>query len=394
MSQHDFVVTSTDDLLHSLRPLEGGPLAQIGARVLPLAGLHIELGCHPAPAHGTTVPLWYAGPLDEQLATRESAGLFDRSHLARFAVTGDRAAEVLASVLATDATRIGPGEVRRAVACHEDGSIIAAPVLWHLDVGRWLVVTTPEAGDHLASHLEAAAAAADVVTTDREPMTALLSLQGPRAREILIAVFGAALVDSVAREQCRELLLGMHRAALARTSSVGEDGYLLLLNPDDGASIWHALVDAGATSAGFAAHDALRLEAAWLEAPAETPRPATPYAAGLEALVDLDGVDGARDFPGAEALRAAPAPERRLVGLRLDGPRLAHRGSRVTLDGADIGACVAAGYSPSLEAAIALAYLPGSLDVTTRLEVARLEVDADGIAQGATLTPLPFVAPR
>jgi len=385
-------VTSMDDLQRSLRPLpglEGGPFGASSTRVLPLAGLHIELGCHPAPAHGYTMPLWYAGALDEQVATREGAGLFDRSHLARFAVTGERAAHVLASLLATDATRIPVGEVRRAVACHEDGSIIDVPTLWHLDEGRWLVTTTPEAGDHLASHLEEAAAGEDVVLTDRESMTALLSLQGPRAHDIAAEVFGPALIDSVGRDRCRELLLGVHRAALARTSSVGEDGYLLLLNPDDGAGIWRGLVDAGATSTGLAAHDALRLEAAVIEAPAETPSPATPFAAGLEALVDLDGVDGPRAFPGAEALRHAPPPERRLTGLRLDGPRLAHRGSRVTLDGADAGACVAAGFSPTLGAGIALAYLPVSLDASSALEV-----DTDGVPQRATVTALPFVAPR
>ncbi|MEZ4502151.1 MAG: glycine cleavage T C-terminal barrel domain-containing protein [Dehalococcoidia bacterium] len=381
-----------DDLLRSLRPLpglEGGPLGTASTRVLPLAGMHIELGCHPAPAHGYTMPLWYTGALDEQVATREGAGLFDRSHLARFAVTGERAAQVLASVLATDATRIPLGAVRRAVACHEDGSIIDVPTLWHLDEGRWLVTTTPEAGDHLASHLEEAAAGEDVVLTDRESMTALLSLQGPRAHEIASEVLGPALVDSVERDRCRELLLGVHRAALARTSSVGEDGYLLLLNPDDGADIWHGLVEAGATSAGITAHDALRLEAAVIEAPAETPRPATPFAAGLEALVDLDGADGPRAFPGAQALRDAGPPERRLTGLVLDGPRLAHRGSRVTSDVADVGACVAAGFSPALEAGIALAYLPTSLDGSSVLEV-----DTDGVPQRARIEPLPFVAPR
>jgi aminomethyltransferase len=382
-------MTSMDDLLRSLRPIEGGPLARSSTRVLPLAGLHLNLGCHPAPAHGYTVPLWYSGALDEQVATRQGVGLFDRSHLARFTVTGERAAEVLGLVLATDATRIPPGEVRRAVACHDDGTIVDVPLLWHLDAGRWLVVTTHEAGDHLASHIEAAAEGVDVVLTDREAMTALLSLQGPEAREIAAEVLGAPLVDSVARGHCRELLFGMHRAALARTSSVGEDGYQILLNPDDGASIWHDLVEAGAVSAGLASHDALRLEAAYIEAPAETPPPATPAAAGLGSLVDLDGASGARDFPGADALRANVPPERRLTGLRIDGERHARRGSRISVDGADIGACVAAGYSPAIDAGIALAYLPVTLDFAVRLEV-----DTDGPLEPASITPLPFVAPR
>src|SRR5688572_4674788 len=148
------------------QPLPGiGRLGEFRqTQVLPLAGLHIELGCHPAPAHGWSMPLWYrGGALDEQVATRDGAGIFDRSHLGRFYVTGERASEVLDVVLATDVSRIPVGAVGRAVACEPDGSIVELPVLCHLDEGRWLVVAGPRNGDHLVSHLEDAIGGRDVV---------------------------------------------------------------------------------------------------------------------------------------------------------------------------------------------------------------------------------------
>ena len=107
------------------------------------------------------------------------------------------------------------------------------------------------------------------------------------------------------------------------------------------------------------------------------------FADGVESVVDLEGE---RDFPGAEALRGAGEPERRLVGLRLEGSRLAHPGSRVLVDGDDVGACVAAAFSPGLETGVAIAYLPPG--------VASVEVDTDGQRERAVIVALPFVPPR
>ena len=372
---------------------EGGPAFLFGhglPNVLPLAGLHIELGCHPGPAHGYTVPLWYVSPLDEQVATRASAGLFDRSYLGQHYVVGESDASVVAvlgSVLATDPARVSAGSVTRAVACREDGTILDLPLLAHLDDGRWFLLCG--AGGHELVHaieqaIEAAGAeAADVQVHDRSMYAAVVSLQGPRARDVAAEVLGRELVDTVPRGAAREFLFGLHRAALFAASDVGEDGLVLVVEPGTAAEAWHALVAAGATSAGLAAHDALRLEAGTLEAPRETPRPATPAAAGLEALVHLAGADGVpRTFTGSAALRAAKPPERRLAALRLDGPRLAKPGSRVRVAGFDIGACVAAGWSSVLDAPLALAYLAPALDT--------LEVECDGVWQRATRVALPL----
>lgn len=360
-------------------PLGGTPTFLFGhglPQVLPLAGLHIELGCHPGPAHGYTLPLWYRSPLEEQVATREGAGLFDRSHLGQHYVTGDRATEVLSTLLATDPARIAPGTCARVVACREDGTIVDIPLLAHLDEGRWLLLTGP-GGHPLAHAIEEAGAPLDVLVHERSMYAVVLSLQGPRARAVASTVLGAPVVEGTPPGAAREYLLGLHRAAVLATSEVGEDGLILVVEPGFAAELWRSLVREGATSAGLLAHDALRLEAGILEAPSETPRPATPHAAGLDALVHLeDADDRPRTFPGSEVLRAAGPPERRIATLRIDGPRLAKPGSRVRVAGFDIGACVAAGWSSLLDAPIAVAYLAPSLD--------SLQVDCDGVWQPAS----------
>ncbi|MGE3855800.1 MAG: glycine cleavage T C-terminal barrel domain-containing protein [Dehalococcoidia bacterium] len=360
--------------------------------VLPLAPMHLRGGWHPAPVHSFTVPLWFRGVYDEQEAARERAVIFDRSHLGRFYVTGERAAEVLARVLATDARRLAPGTITRAVACREDGSILDIPTLCHIAgeqgmPGRWLVITGPRAQVRLREDVAAAVRPEDdVVVRDRLEESVLLSVQGPGTEQMLAGVVGPTIPGAVPAGEAHEMLLGGFRALVAHHGEIGEDGFLFLVSPEVGEHLWEQAMAMQIEPAGLAAYDAMRLEAGLIEAPTETPAPASPYHAGLDALVDLDGPEGPRAFPGAAALRALradPPVERVLRGLRLEGPRLAKRGSRVTAGGADAGACVNAVYSPVLGTGIALAYLPPHLE--------RVEVDTDGVPQPAAVVPLPFV---
>ncbi|RLT34531.1 MAG: aminomethyl transferase family protein [Chloroflexi bacterium] len=358
--------------------------------VLPLAPMHLKGGWHPAPVHSFTVPLWFRGTYDEQEAARSRAVILDRSHLGRFYVTGERAAEVLARVLATDARRLAPGTITRAVACREDGSILDLPTLCHLDEGRWLVISGPRAQVRLREDVAAAVQPGDdVEVRDRLTESVLLSVQGPESARLLEGVVGPTIPGAVPVGEAHEMLLGGYRGLVAHHGEMGEDGYLFLVSPEVGEHIWEQALAAQIEPAGLAAYDVMRLEAGLIEAPTETPSPATPFHAGLDDLVDFDGPEGPRAFPGAKALRAlreqvrrAPLP-RLLRGLRLDGTRLAKRGSRISASGEDVGACVNAAYSPVLGTGIALAYLPPHLT--------RVEVDTDGLAQPATIVPLPFL---
>ena len=361
--------------------------APLRTNVLPLAPMHLKGGWHPAPVHSFTVPLWFRGAYDEQEAARERAVILDRSHLGRFYVTGDRAAEVLARVLATDARRIPRGAIARAVACREDGTILDIPTLCHLDAGRWLVITGPRAQVRLREDIEAAVRPDDdVLVRDRLTESVLLSVQGPQSARLLEGVLGPTIPGAVPPGEAHEMLLGGYRALVAHHGEFGEDGYLLLVSPEVGEHIWEQALAAQIEPAGLAAYDVMRLEAGLIEAPTETPAPATPFHAGLGALVDLDAPEGARIFTGAAALRAlrdAGPIARVLRGLRLEGLRLAKRGSRVTTGGVDFGACVNAAYSPALGTGIAVAYLPPALD--------RVEVDTDGVLQPAAVVALPFI---
>ena len=153
------------------------------------------------------------------------------------------------------------------------------------------------------------------------------------------------------------------------------------MSPEVGEHFWENSVTAGIVPSGLAAHDALRIEAGVLEAPYETPVPATPSAAGLDAL--LEGA--APGAVGAEVARAAGPSGRTIRALKLTGRGLASRGDRVHAAGENIGACVNAAYSAFLEASVAFAYLPPDLK--------RVEVEVEGVMVSAEVHALPLVRP-
>lgn len=360
-----------------------GPDLGIQTNTLALAHVYMEQGWHPAPVHSFTLPLWFGGLYDEQRAARQDAAIFDRSHLGRFYVTGERAVEVLSRLFASDIEGIPPRGMRRVLALREDGTILDIPTVWHLDEGRWLVVTGPQTQVHLPDIAEATVAELglvdQVLVRDRLTESVMFSVQGPKAAERLEAVVGTTIPGAVPEGEAHEMLLGGYRALVAHTSQVAEDGYWFVVSPEVGEHFWENSVGGGIVPAGLAAHDALRIEAGVLEAPYETPVPATPSAAGLEGL--LDGA--APDAVGAEAAKAAAASERTIRAIKLTGRGLAQRGDRVYAGADNIGACVNAAYSAFLEASVGLAYLPPALQ--------RVEVEVDSMRVPAEVHPLPLV---
>jgi aminomethyltransferase len=366
-------------------PPGGPPDLGIRTNTLALAHVYMQQGWHPAPVHSFTLPLWFGGLYDEQRAARQSAAIFDRSHLGRFYVTGERAVEVLSRLFASDIPRIPPRGMRRVLALREDGTILDIPTVWHLDPGRWLVVTGPQTQVHLPDIAEATVAELglvdQVLVRDRLTGSVMFSVQGPQAAELLEAVVGTTIPGAVPEGEAHELLLGGYRALVAHTSQIAEDGYWFVVSPEVGEHFWENSVSAGIVPSGLAAHDALRIEAGVLEAPYETPVPATPAAAGLASL--LDGASP--EATGAAAANTAAATERAIRSLKLTGRGLASRGDRVYVGGENIGACVNAAYSAFLEASIALAYLPPDLT--------RVEVEVDGVRVPAEVHAPPLVRP-
>ena len=141
--------------------------------------------------------------------------------------------------------------------------------------------------------------------------------------------------------------------------------------------------DATLKPAGLGARDTLRLEAGMPLYGHELLETIDPISAGLGWAVDLT-----KDFVGVEKLReiAAAGPKRKLVGLELEGKRIARQGTPIVKDGAAVGEVTSGTLSPTLGKSIAMGYV----DANLATEGTGFEIDMKGTLNPAKIVKLPF----
>ncbi|MEO7118438.1 MAG: glycine cleavage system aminomethyltransferase GcvT [Candidatus Limnocylindrales bacterium] len=351
---------------------------------------HVALGAKMVGFSGWEMPLQYSGIIDEHRTVRERAGLFDLSHMGELWVSGPGAVAALAYAVVTDPGRLAVGRAHYSMMCAPDGGIIDDLIVYRVGETRFLVVPNAGNAPTVSAEMAARVGGFDAAMDDVSMMTSLVAVQGPRAREIL-----APLTD-VDLEALRYYAIAEGSAAdvpafIARTGYTGEDGFELFVSWDDGPAVWAALMAAGAghglQPAGLGARDTLRLEAGMALYGNELDRDTTPMEAALDRLVRFDKTG---DFIGRDALEAArdTGPRKRLVGLELRERGIARHGYPVHETGAEAtcGVVTSGTLSPTLDKAIAMAYVPPEDSaVGTMVDVA---IRASRVP--AEVVPMPF----
>jgi aminomethyltransferase len=351
----------------------------------PIDAEHRALDARLTEFGGWDMPIQYRSVLEEHRACREHAVVFDVSHLGSVRVAGPGAVAVLQWALTNDLGRIGPG---RAQYTHlldpDDAHVVDDIIVWWVDDDELLVMPNASNTDPIVSTLEAANAAqgsgceiADITTT-----RAVLAVQGPEARAKL-----AEVSDQMAKVPRFEVARVAWRdvdCIVAGTGYTGEDGVEVHVPAEHAAELWRAILAAGVVPAGLGARDTLRLEAGLPLHGHELGPGITPLQAGLGWVVRFDK----GDFRGREPLLAERerGVTRRLRGLLVDGRRPPRAGYLVTRDGAAIGEVTSGNFSPTLERAIALAFLPPEIE-----DGASLAVEMRGTSVPATVVKPPFV---
>jgi len=188
----------------------------------------------------------------------------------------------------------------------------------------------------------------DVDVDDSAERYAMLAVQGPTAREVVQAIADAPLP---ARMTAEPRTLDGRMAIVCGTGYTGEDGVEILCDPGDASMLWDELVKRGATPAGLAARDTLRLEVCFHLYGNDLMESRGPIEAGLGWCCKED-----TGFIGAEAIRAARerGPAEKLVPFKLTGPGIARQGNPVVGGGEVTSGTL----SPCLDIGIGMAYLP------------------------------------
>jgi aminomethyltransferase len=355
-------------------------------RDTPLRAVHERLGATMTDFAGWLMPLRYEGETAEHQAVRNSAALFDLSHMGEIAVTGPDAGAALDYAVTGWPSALPVGGARYTMLCAPDGGILDDLIIYRQADERFLVVANASNTDVVLAEL-LQRVSGDAVVTDETVATGLISIQGPDAVGRLAAVTDIAVGDMRYYSGAYGSVAG-RPAWVARTGYTGEDGFEIFCAAEDCVPIWDALAVDGLPAAGLAARDTLRLEAGMPLYGNELGPDLTPYEAGLGRVVRLDKPG---DFVGRAALaaRAAAGPQQVLVGLVVQSRRVPRHGYPVVTgpapaETARVGVVTSGGPSPSLGLPIAMAYV--AADAGT----GPFYIDVRGRAEPASVAALPF----
>jgi len=339
-------------------------------RTPPLRAVHAERGAKFTEFGGWDMPVEFDSIRTEHAAVRESAGLFDVSHMGEVAVSGPDATALTQRLTTNDVTALEPGDAQYAMLTDEDGIIVDDTVVYRLPESRrheYLFVPNAghddEAHDRWTSYRDEWGLEAMVYNATED--YAMFALQGPDAEALLCDAVpdgDASTVRDLARFGIADLAVAGVDCLVARTGYTGEDGFEILCPWADAETVWTAFADPDGPDVqpcGLGARDTLRLEMGYLlsgqDFDHET-EPRTPYEAGVGFTVKLD-----TEFLGRDALDrvAAEGVEEKLVGLRLIDRGVPRHGYDVTnTDDKVIGTVTSGTMSPTLDEPIGLAYLP------------------------------------
>ena len=321
----------------------------------PLYDQHVALGGKIVPFAGYAMPVQYpTGITGEHLAVRESAGLFDVSHMGEFEVRGPGALDLIQAVTVNDAARIEVGQAQYSAMVQAEGGILDDLIVYRF-ADRWMLVVNASNRTKDWEWIADRAADFDVELLDRSDEVALIALQGPRSRALLAGLTGTNL-DEIGYYRFAEGSVAGVEGVISATGYTGEDGFELYLPAVGAPAVWAALVAAGAVPAGLGARDSLRLEMGYALYGNDLDEDHTPLEAGLGWITKLDK----GDFIGREALQAQKerGVERRLVGLRLTERGFPRPGYEIAMDGETAGVVTSGTSSPSLGCGIAMGYVP------------------------------------
>jgi glycine cleavage system T protein (aminomethyltransferase) len=363
----------------------------------PLHALHVADGGKMVPFAGYDMPVQYTtGVLREHLHTRTHAGLFDVSHMGQIVLRAksgkpEDAALALERLVPQDILSIPAGRQRYAQFTNQSGGLLDDLMVANFGSHLFLVVNAACKADdeaHLRAHLS------DVCVIEPLPDRALIALQGPKAESALVKLCAEA-------PAMRFMDAGPHKVDgidcfVSRSGYTGEDGFEISVPAQQAEALAKTLLgNSNVLPIGLGARDSLRLEAGLCLYGHDIDTTTTPVEGALEwSLQKSRRQGGARPggFPGADTILAQleqGAPRRR-VGLKPEGRAPVREGAPLFADATSserIGTVTSGGFGPSINAPVAMGYLPSALATPGDLVFAELR----GQRLPLRIAPMPFV---
>ena len=362
--------------------------ASASLKKTPLNARHRALGARMVEFGGWDMPVEYSGIVDEHLAVRSRAGLFDVSHMGQIEIAGADALKAVQHITSNDAGRLSVNQAHYSALTTPQGTFVDDVLTYKLSDEHFMFVVN-------ASNIikdfkwigEQIAGIGDAVAVNTSSRYALIALQGPAARDVLQTLTGVNLGDIkyywFTTGEVANVL-----ATISRTGYTGEDGFEVFVPPAQAERVWNAILaagkPAGVVPAGLGARDTLRLEAAMRLYGNDMDETTTVLEADLGWIVGWKK----EEFIGADVLRQqkAEGTSRKLIGFEVLDRAIARHGYTAYIGGEKAGVVTSGTQTPYLKKAIGMAYLPSASSAPGT----EFEIEIRGRRVKAQVVPMPF----
>jgi aminomethyltransferase len=336
---------------------------------------HLELGAKMVEFAGFVMPISYSGIIEEHRKVRETAGIFDLSHMGEFFFSGAAAAEAIDKLVTNNVSKLEVGQALYTPMCIETGGIVDDLLVYCIGNVEYMMVVNAANIEKDWKHVSKLLSKA-VDSENRSLQTALVAVQGPLAEPIMEDALGVHLNEL---EYFHHIYTEIAETpvTLSRTGYTGENGFEVYVDADIARPVWDELyeltVEAGGVPVGLGARDTLRMEMKYCLYGNDIDETTTPYEAGIGWTVKLKKPV---DFVGKEVLvkQKKDGVKRELVGFVMTDRGVPRHGYDV-FDRGDakakkIGDVTSGGYGPSVDRNIGIAYVPTEMsEIGTELYV-------------------------
>ncbi len=357
---------------------------ELPSEELPLGSWHRARGARMVEFAGYHMPIQYEGIMAEHAWTRESAGLFDVSHMGQLMLSGEGAAAALEAIVPGDISALKEGRMRYSLLLAEDGGILDDLMITAAPMGIYLVVNGAVKWDDI-SYLRHQLP--DDITINHMDDRALLALQGPKAVDALVRIVPG--VDSLYFMEADMFLWGHEPLWISRSGYTGEDGFEISIPAEHAATFADALcAQPEVKPIGLGARDSLRLEAGLPLYGHDLDDAVDPVQGDLSfAISKRRREEGG--FAGASRVLSAlkDGVDKKRVGFRVEGRMPVREGAAIFSGNTQVGVMTSGGFGPTVNEPIAMGYV----DILHAGLNTVLEAEVRGKRVPLTVVPMPFV---
>ncbi|MDD4614011.1 MAG: glycine cleavage system aminomethyltransferase GcvT [Caldisericia bacterium] len=355
----------------------------------PLYKEHVKLGANMVPFVGFEMPIVYTSMIEEHMAVRDHAGIFDVSHMGEIFIEGKDALAFTDYLITNKLSNANKGDIKYSAMLYEEGGEVDDLLAYKINDEKVLLVVNASNIEKDYAHIltiKESRPDLDCTINNTSDQWGQVALQGPKAAFILQKNTPSDL-ETMKKFTFQDIAIGGIDTVTSRTGYTGEDGFEILAPKDQIATLWKLLLQTGEKEGilpcGLGSRDTLRFESClWLYGN-DIDSTTNPIEAGQGFAVKLD-----KDFVGKKVCQEAKekGPQRKLTTFEVNSKMIPRHGYSIYSDGKEIGQVTSGSYCPKIEKVCAMGYIPADLSVIGNV----VQIKIRNKEASATIVKKPF----